>query len=45
MHIGGIGDMYDPRNHAVFALRRSVEWARLDSNQGPDGYEPPALTS
>jgi hypothetical protein len=21
------------------------EWARLDSNQGPDGYEPPALTS
>jgi hypothetical protein len=22
-----------------------AEWAHLDSNQGPSGYEPPALTA
>jgi hypothetical protein len=24
---------------------RRSEWAHLDSNQGPGGYEPPALTA
>ena len=28
-----------------FAFKPKVEWARLDSNQGPTDYEPAALTA
>jgi hypothetical protein len=36
---------HEPLNHAVSAHGCRVEWARLDSNQGPRDYESPALTS
>ena len=43
-HVTGLADLTLGGMRAPASLRRS-EWARLDSNQGPTGYEPAALTA
>jgi hypothetical protein len=45
LRISGISGTPDTRFQAKTACLQRLQWARLDSNQGPTDYESAALTS